>query len=263
MDPNLFEFAPAKRSMKTDTCVLMLACAPAGFVWLFEPASTMPRRVYGISPCDKYKDELVDPPKLEERFGDLIANPSVTKTGLPNWLVLSAPTESTLRLRQLLRQLICLRPFENLHFVRDQRAAFNAILNERRIVVRGTTPTKKAVNGGLSSFSRDLWPPVPGKSLKIPFDVTDGFEHALILVSDVLHPKQLARLGILRKSVLVAHGYVSDRASGVPGRCNIFVRWDGNFAGSALAGLEDSFIDVRTASVEELQDFVQRQLSES
>lgn len=257
-----FVFDLKKIAIRADECVVMLTCAPAGYLWLFDPASTMPRLRYAVSPTGKDRENLVDPSQLEERFRDLFASTAVKKANWLDWFVISAPNKSILRSRELLRQLVCLRPFDRIQFPQNYRTTYNAILDKKRLLCRCISPMKNAPNGGLVSLTRTTWP--AGKKSQTPFDVTDEFEHVLILSSDGVDVHRVVRIGILRKSDLIAHGYISDRANGVPGRSkNMFVRWGGDFSGTGLAGLEDSFIDVRTASVEGLQDFVQRQLSES
>ena len=97
-----------------------------------------------------------------------------------------------------------------------------------------------------------------GRRTAPAINVDDEIDALLILVADVAAPSSLRHVGLLSKSVLHAHGFLS--ADGESGKSGLWVRGDLKFTGTMMEGLEPHFLDVVNASAADIEDFVQKNL---
>ena len=167
------------------------------------------------------------------------------------------------RVRNVTHQLVGIGPFEDLEFPSDICTDYNARLGGRRLLIRGVARMEGRRSGGLLKLGMHRG---GGKRGLVPFDAADAFDHVVAVMADYDDTHRLSKVGIIPKSELVRRGYVGDVVNGQTesGRLNVFVRYSCDFTGHRLEGLEDCFIDVRSAtSSSEMEAFVERQLGRS
>ena len=247
---SVLDFPHSPVSTHTTGSGLILINPPGKLMWVLGPTRT--QRI-GISLNGKYSNCLVKPEEEPELFRQklygLLEAGNIPMRSWTDSLVDTAPST-----RNLLHQLCSRPPFSTLEFDHDQWRVYAGILRGSKLIIRHFTQQRSYKYGSVR-FCRTIH---KAGTVHGPFHVSDDFDNLLILVPELAPGSALQKIGFLSKKELFDRGFLTTDTC--RGRANICVKFDGDFSGTLLEGLEDNFIDVNVAP-EELEAFVQRNVS--
>ena len=216
----------------------------------------------------KYSDKLFRPEKEPSTFRQRILDLVLGDNGLFHRVwhdslreTMLATSTRNARAPSLLPDLVSLSPFSAMEFSNDPFTVPSGYLHGLNIIIRTFTFLRRP--GALSASTKLLrLPTTKLRPRGVHYCLSDDFDWFLLLAPDPSDPKVLRRIGLLSKETLCERGFVatgSGDSEDAVMRFTMFLRWRGDFSGTALAGLEDNFIDVDVPP-HELGAFVERHL---